>query len=86
MFFLNRLKPEFSRDPAGRRPNESFAAEYERLTGRINPARSRRFRPAALNLSAREPQECSRPAVPHLSRDTGYWTASPAESAAITGG
>ena len=34
MFFLNRLKPEFSRDPAGRRPNQSFAAEYDRLTGR----------------------------------------------------
>jgi hypothetical protein len=34
MFFLNRLKPEFSRDPAGHRPNESFGAEYERLTGR----------------------------------------------------
>ena len=34
MFFLNRLKQEFSRDPAGRRPNESFAAEYDRLTGR----------------------------------------------------
>jgi adenylate cyclase len=33
MFFLNRLKPEFSRDPAGHRPNESFAAEYDRLTG-----------------------------------------------------
>ena len=34
MLFLNRLKPEFSRDPAGCRPNESFAAEYDRLTGR----------------------------------------------------
>ncbi|HZZ25553.1 MAG TPA: adenylate/guanylate cyclase domain-containing protein [Roseiarcus sp.] len=33
VFFLNRLKPEFSRDPAGHLPNESFAAEYERLTG-----------------------------------------------------
>jgi adenylate cyclase len=33
VFFLNRLKPEFSRDPAGQLPNESFAAEYERLTG-----------------------------------------------------
>jgi hypothetical protein len=33
MFFLNRLKPEFSRDPGGHRPNESFAAEYGRLTG-----------------------------------------------------
>ena len=33
MFFLNRLKPEFSRDPAGHRPNENFAAEYDRLTG-----------------------------------------------------
>jgi adenylate cyclase len=34
MFFLNRLKQEFSRDAAGHRPNESFAAEYDRLTGR----------------------------------------------------
>jgi adenylate cyclase len=34
MFFLNRLKQEFSRDPTGHRPNESFAAEYDRLTGR----------------------------------------------------
>ena len=34
MFFLNRLKEEFSRDQAGCRPNESFAAEYDRLTGR----------------------------------------------------
>jgi hypothetical protein len=34
MFFLNRLKQEFSSDPAGRRPNESFAAEYDRLIGR----------------------------------------------------
>jgi adenylate cyclase len=34
MFFLNRLKQEFSSDPAGHRPNESFAAEYDRLTGR----------------------------------------------------
>jgi adenylate cyclase len=33
VFFLNRLKPEFSRDPAGHLPNESFAAEYDRLTG-----------------------------------------------------
>ena len=38
MFFLNRLKEEFSRDQAGCRPNESFAAEYDRLTGR-SPAR-----------------------------------------------
>ncbi len=37
MFFLNRLKPEFSRDAAGRQPNESFAAEYDRLTGRLPP-------------------------------------------------
>jgi class 3 adenylate cyclase len=34
MFFLNRLKQEFSRDEAGHRPNESFAAEYDRLTRR----------------------------------------------------
>ena len=34
MFFLNRLKPEFSRDPEGSLPNENFAAEYDRLTGR----------------------------------------------------
>jgi adenylate cyclase len=37
MFFLNRLKQEFSRDPAGHRPNENFAAEYERLTGGLPP-------------------------------------------------
>jgi adenylate cyclase len=37
MFFVSRLKEEFSRDPAGHRPNESFAAEYERLTGRSPP-------------------------------------------------
>jgi adenylate cyclase len=30
MFFLNRLKHEFSRDEAGRWPNERFAAEYDR--------------------------------------------------------
>ncbi len=34
MFFLNRLKEEFSRDQAGCRPNESFAAEYDHLTRR----------------------------------------------------
>ena len=34
MFFLNRLKEEFSRDEAGCRPNESFAAEHDRLSGR----------------------------------------------------
>jgi adenylate cyclase len=34
MFFLNRLKPEFSSDQHGQRPNETFAAEYDRLTGR----------------------------------------------------
>lgn len=34
MFFLSRLKPEFSRDPGGSLPNENFAAEYDRLTGR----------------------------------------------------
>jgi adenylate cyclase len=38
MFFLNRLKEEFSRDEAGCRPNESFAAEHDRLSGRA-PAR-----------------------------------------------
>jgi adenylate cyclase len=32
MFFLNRLRPEFSRDRGGCEPNESFAAEYDRLT------------------------------------------------------
>jgi adenylate cyclase len=31
MFFLNRLKPEFSRDAEGRLPNEKFAAECDRL-------------------------------------------------------
>lgn len=34
MFFLDRLKQEFSSDLAGYRPNESFVAEYDRLTGR----------------------------------------------------
>jgi adenylate cyclase len=34
MFFLNRLKPEFSSDHDGREPNESFGAEYDRLTQR----------------------------------------------------
>ncbi len=34
MFFLDRLKQEFSRDEAGHRPNETFAAEYDRLAGR----------------------------------------------------
>jgi class 3 adenylate cyclase len=33
MFFLNRLKPEFSRNREGRAPNEKFAAEYDRLGG-----------------------------------------------------
>ena len=33
MFFLNRLKPEFSRNPDGGLPNEDFAAEYNRLAG-----------------------------------------------------
>jgi adenylate cyclase len=37
MFFLNRLKPEFSSDQDGQLPNESFAAEYDRLTGRSPP-------------------------------------------------
>src|SRR5258708_9396903 len=31
MFFLNRLKPEFSRDPAGRWPTENFTAQCNRL-------------------------------------------------------
>jgi adenylate cyclase len=34
MFFLNRLKPEFSSDQDGREPNENFDAEYDRLTQR----------------------------------------------------
>ncbi len=33
MFFLNRLRREFSRDPDGSMPNRTFAAEYSRLTG-----------------------------------------------------
>lgn len=32
MYFLDRLKPEFSKDGAGRQPNERFAAERERLS------------------------------------------------------
>jgi adenylate cyclase len=48
MFFLNRLKREFSGDETGRRPNERFAAEYDRLTGR-SPARLPR------ELSSRSP-------------------------------
>ena len=31
MFFLNRLKPEFSRDAEGRAPNQAFTAECSRL-------------------------------------------------------
>jgi adenylate cyclase len=31
IFFLNRLKPELSRDPEGRVPNEKLAAECNRL-------------------------------------------------------
>ena len=31
MFFLNRLKPELSRDPNGQLPNEKFTAECNRL-------------------------------------------------------
>jgi adenylate cyclase len=31
MFFLNGLKPEFSRDPERRIPNENFIAECNRL-------------------------------------------------------
>jgi hypothetical protein len=37
MFFLNRLKPDFSSDQCGQQPNQSFAAEYDRLTGRSPP-------------------------------------------------
>jgi hypothetical protein len=37
MFFLNRLKPEFSSDQDGQQPNGGFAAEYDRLTGRSPP-------------------------------------------------
>ena len=33
MFFLDRLKQDFSRGEAGREPNESFAAEHDRLSG-----------------------------------------------------
>jgi len=38
MFFLNRLKPEFSSDQDGREPNESFGAEYDRLTSHAERA------------------------------------------------
>jgi class 3 adenylate cyclase len=38
MFFLNRLKQEFSRDEVGHRPNETFAAEYNRLLTGRSPA------------------------------------------------
>jgi hypothetical protein len=31
MFFLNRLRPELSRDVEGRTPNEKFAIECNRL-------------------------------------------------------
>jgi adenylate cyclase len=31
MFFLNRLKPEYSRDADGRTPNEKFVAEDNRM-------------------------------------------------------
>jgi class 3 adenylate cyclase len=34
MFFLDRLRQEFSRDESGRWPNESFAAKYLHLTQR----------------------------------------------------
>jgi class 3 adenylate cyclase len=37
MFFLNRLYPEFSHDPAILRPNERFAAQYDHLIGRARP-------------------------------------------------
>jgi len=40
MFFLNRLKREFSSDQDGHEPNERFAAEYDRLAGR-SPAQLR---------------------------------------------
>jgi class 3 adenylate cyclase len=33
MFFLNGLRPEYSRTPDGRLPNENFVAEYNRLGG-----------------------------------------------------
>ena len=44
MFFLNRLKPEFSRDPEGGIPNENFAAECNRLFSgsRLDPFALRR--------------------------------------------
>jgi adenylate cyclase len=45
MFFLNRLKEEFSRDHGGCAPNESFAAEYERLTRRPPTQLLRDFSP-----------------------------------------
>lgn len=38
MFFLDRLKQDFSRGEAGREPNASFAAEHDRLSGHA-PAR-----------------------------------------------
>jgi adenylate cyclase len=31
MFFLNRLKPEYSRDADGRMPSEKFVTECNRL-------------------------------------------------------
>ena len=39
MFFLNRLKPEFSRDRGGRLPNENFAAEYGSRSVRLRTQR-----------------------------------------------
>jgi class 3 adenylate cyclase len=33
MFFLNRLKAEYSRSEDGRLPNDNFLAEYKRLGG-----------------------------------------------------
>jgi adenylate cyclase len=40
-FFLNRLKPELSRDPEGRPPNPSFAAECNRLLTGFQASRGR---------------------------------------------
>jgi hypothetical protein len=33
MFFLNRLKAQYSRSPDWRLPNDNFLAEYKRLGG-----------------------------------------------------
>jgi class 3 adenylate cyclase len=50
MFFLNRLKPEFSSDQDGQQPNQSFVAEYDRLTGR-SPTQPMQD-PSSLQLAA----------------------------------